>query len=154
MECMLTPLCCFAVTRPSSSLSLNILILSGGLLPAVTFGFFIVRFMQSLGSVLIRFLSLLITAAALLGCVCCTKFTAIRNTLYRELSPACQRVRHAPAAAVAHPCELEVPRCRTSQFGRCFLPAHVRMWNDLPSCVFDYGTLSGFKGAVNLSMLH
>ena len=53
-----------------------------GLLPAVTFGFWTVRFMQSLGSVLIRFLSLLITAASLLGCVCCTKFTAIRNTVY------------------------------------------------------------------------
>ena len=55
--------------------------------------------------------------------------------------------------SVAHPCELEVPRCRTSQFGRCFLPAHVRMWNDLTSSVFDSGTLSGFKGAVNLSLL-
>ena len=47
---------------------------------------------------------------------------------------------------------------------------HVRMWNDLPSSVFDSGTfapqteekreeeedsgtLSGFKGAVNLSLL-
>ena len=136
MECMLTPLCCFAVTTPSSSLSLNIVFLSGGLLPAVTFGFLIVRFMQSLGSVLIRFLSLLITAAALLRCVCCTKFTAIRNTLYGELPPACQTVRQIRAAAVAHPCELEVPRCRTPQFGRCFLPAHVRMWNHLPSSVF------------------
>ena len=79
-------------TTPSPSLSLNIVLLSGGLLPAVTFGLLIVRFMQSLGSVLIRFLSLLITAAALLGCVCCTKFTEIRNTLYGELPPACQRV--------------------------------------------------------------
>ena len=95
----------------------------------------------------------LINAAALLGCVCCTKFTAIQNTLYGELPPACQRVRHTRAAAVAHPCELEVPRCRTSQFGKCFLPAHIRMWNDLPSSVFDSGTLSGFKGAVNLSLL-
>ena len=42
----------------------------------------------------------------------------------------------------------------TSQFGRCLLPAHVRMWNDLPWSVFDSCTLSGFKGAVNLSLLH
>ena len=69
-------------------------LLFGGLLPAVTLGFLTVRFMQSLGSVLIRFLSLLITAAALLECVCCTKFTAIRNSLYDKLPPACQRVRH------------------------------------------------------------
>ena len=76
-----------------------------------------------------------------------------KHCLYCELPPACQRVRHTRAAAVAHPCELEVPRCRTSQFGRCFLPAHVRMWNDLPSSVFDSGTLNGFKGAVNRSLL-
>ena len=77
-----------------------------------------------------------------------------KHCLYGELPPACQRVRHTRAAAVAHPYEREVPKCRTSQFGRCFLPAHVRMWNDLPSFVFDSGTLSGFKGAVNLSLLH
>ena len=76
-----------------------------------------------------------------------------KHCLYGELPPACQRVRHTRAAAVAHPCELEVQRCRTSQFGRCFLPAHVRMWNDLPSSVFDSGTLNGFKGAVNRSLL-
>ena len=150
---MLTPLCCFADITPSSSLSLNIVLLSGGLRPAVTFGFLIV--IHSLGSVLIRILSLLITAAALLGCVCCTKFTAIRNTVYMVscLRPVRGYIRHTRAAAVAHPCELEVPRCRTSQFGRRFLPAHVRMCNDLPSSVFDSGTLSGFKGAANLSLL-
>ena len=69
-----------------------------------------------------------------------------KHCLYGELPPACQRVRHTRAAAVAHPCELEVPRCRTAQFRRCFLPAHVRMWNDIPSSVFDSGTLNGFKG--------
>ena len=77
-----------------------------------------------------------------------------KHCLYGELPPACQRVRYTRAAAVAHPCELEVSRCRTSQLGRCFLPAHVRMWNDLPSSVFDSCTLSDFKGAVNLSLLH
>ena len=72
---------------PSSSIAFILPILEycspvWWLLPAVTFGFLIVRLMQSLGSVLIRFLSLLITAVALLGCVCCTKFAAIRNTVY------------------------------------------------------------------------
>ena len=77
-----------------------------------------------------------------------------KHCLYGELPPAYQSVRHTRAAAVAHPCELEVPRCRTSQFGRCFLSAHVRMWNDLPSSVFDSGTLNGFKGAVNRSLFY
>ena len=45
-------------------------------------------------------------------------------------------------------------RCRTSQFARCFLPAHVRIWNDLPDTVFNIGTLDGFKGAVKRWLLH
>ena len=43
--------------------------------------------------------------------------------------------------AAAHPLELEVSRCRTSQFARCFLPAQTRVWNDLPYTVFGTGTL-------------
>ena len=54
----------------------------GSAASSYTFGFLIVRFMQSLDSVLIRFLNLLMAAAALLGCVCCTKFRAIQNTVY------------------------------------------------------------------------
>ena len=87
-------------------------------------------------------------------CMLCKIHSNPKHCLYGELPPACQRARHTRVAAVAHPCELEVPRCLTSQFGRCFLLAHVRMWNDLPSSVFDSCTLSGFKGAVNLSLLH
>ena len=64
------------------------------------------------------------------------------------------RVRHSPAVAAAHPLEFEVSRCRTSefaraflpaQFTRCFLPALVLMWNDLPFGVFDTRTLDGLK---------
>ena len=48
---------------------------------------------------------------------------------------------------------LQGSKCRTSQFARCFLPAQVRMWNDLPCTVFDTGTLDGFKGAVKSWLL-
>ena len=40
-----------------------------------------------------------------------------------------------------------------SQFARLFLPAQVRIWNDLPYAVFDTGTLEGFKAAVNRWLL-
>ena len=40
-------------------------------------------------------------------------------------------------------------RCRMTKFARCFLPASVRMWNDLNNSVFDTGTLDGVKGPVN-----
>ena len=63
------------------------------------------------------------------------------------------RSRQRRAAAAAHPLEFEVSRYRTSQFARSFLPAPVRMWNDLPYTVFDTGTLYGFKGAVNRWLL-
>ena len=52
-----------------------------------------------------------------------------------------------------HALEFEVSRCRTSLFARSFLPAHVRMWNDLSYSVFDTRTLDGFKGAVNRWLL-
>ena len=77
------------------------------------------------------------------------KFNSNSNhCLLSELPFASTRVRHTRAAAVAHPLEFEVSRFRTSQFARSFLPAQVRMWNDLYT-VFDTGTLDGSKGAVN-----
>ena len=59
------------------------------------------------------------------------------HCLFSELKPASVRVRHARAAAAAHPLEFEVSRCRTSQFVSCFLRAQARVWNDLPYIVFD-----------------
>ena len=77
-----------------------------------------------------------------------------KHCLYGELPPACQRVRHTHAAAMAHPCELEVLRCRTSQFGRCFMPAHVCMWNDLPSsCCGCCGYLPSSSAPINPHIL-
>ena len=75
------------------------------------------------------------------------------HCLFSELPSASTRVRHIRAAAAARPLEFEVSRCRTSQFARSFLSAQVRMWNDFHYTVFDTGTLDGFKGAVNHSLL-
>ena len=68
------------------------------------------------------------------------------NCLFSELPSASTRVRHIRAAAGAHSFEFEVSSCRTSKFARFFMPAQVRMWNDLHYTVFDIGTLDGFKG--------
>ena len=48
---------------------------------------------------------------------------------------------------------LVIPRCRTNRFSRSFLPATVRLWNLLLSCVFSGDTLSSFKSAMNLCLL-
>ena len=47
------------------------------------------------------------------------------HCLFSEIPSASVRVRHTWAASAAHPLELEVSRCRTSQFARCFLPAQT-----------------------------
>ena len=75
------------------------------------------------------------------------------HCLFSELPSASTRVRHNRAAAVAHPLEFEVSRCRRSQFTRYFLLAQVRLWNDLPCTVFETRTLDWFKGAVNRWLL-
>ena len=49
------------------------------------------------------------------------------------------------AAAAAHPLELEVSWCRTSQFARCFLAPQDRMWNNLPNTVQDTATLDWLR---------
>ena len=47
------------------------------------------------------------------------------HSLFSELPYASTRVRHTRAAAAAHPLEIEVSRCKTSEFVKCFLPAQV-----------------------------
>ena len=75
------------------------------------------------------------------------------HCLFSELPSASVRVRQTWTAAAAHPLELELWRCRTFKFARCFLPAQTRVWNDLPYTVFDTGTIDWFKGAVNRWLL-
>ena len=45
------------------------------------------------------------------------------------------------ASAALGELALVIPRCRTNQFSRSFLPAAVRLWNVLPSGLFSDGTL-------------
>ena len=75
------------------------------------------------------------------------------NSLFSELPSASTRVPHTEAAAAAHPLKFDVSRCRTSQLAIYFLPAQVRMWNDLPYTVFDAGMLDIYTGAVNRWLL-
>ena len=144
---------------------MSIVLPCGAQLLNVTFSFLSDRCIRWLGFVLIRvFLSL-----------CHRRNVAILTMLYKvnsnwilklnlsshaghckfsEHPSASTTFRHTRGAATAHPLEFEVQRSRTSKFPRCFLPAKVRMWNDLLyNTVFVTCTHYGFKGAVNLSLL-
>ena len=61
--------------------------------------------------------------------------------------------RNTIASATLGKLALVIPRFRTDQFSRSFLPAANRLWNVLPSGVFSGDTLSSFKIAVNLCIL-
>ena len=75
------------------------------------------------------------------------------HCLFSELPPAVTRVRYTRATLAAHLLVFKVSICRTSQFSRCFLPAHVRKSNELLYTVFETGTLEGFKEAVKSLLL-
>ena len=55
------------------------------------------------------------------------------------------------ASAALRELALVLPRCRTVQFSRSFLPVAVRLWN-LLSDVFSGGSLSSFIRAMNLCL--
>ena len=61
-------------------------------------------------------------------------------------------VRTTRAVAAAHDLVLDMPRIKTVQFGRCFLPSTVRRWNGLSSVVFGDGGLKTSKTSVNLAL--
>ena len=61
--------------------------------------------------------------------------------------------RNIRALAALSELALMIPRCRTNQFSRLFLPAAVRLWNLLPSGDFNDGSLSSFKSTMNLCLL-
>ena len=46
-----------------------------------------------------------------------------------------------------------IPRCRTSQYHRTFIPLSVSLWNDLVEPVFDGVGLAGFKSRSNAFLL-
>ena len=56
-------------------------------------------------------------------------------------------------APVAHQYTYALPRCRTLQYSRTFIPFSVSLWNDLANPVFDGVGLAGFKSRANASLL-
>ena len=62
-----------------------------------------------------------------------------------SLPYASTRVQCTRAAVSAHSLEFKVSRCRTSKFARCFLPAQVCTWNDLPYTMFTLGHRIGLR---------
>ena len=125
--------------------SSSIVLLCGGKILTVIFGYLSERCVsvarlcpdQS-------FLSLCHRRLVVRLCMLCKVNSSINHYLFSELPSASTSVRHI---WVAHPLEFEVSRCRTSPN----FAAHL--WNDLPSTVFDTGTLDGFNGAVNRWLL-
>ena len=54
-------------------------------------------------------------------------------------------------AFVAHRQSFALPRCRTSQYSRRFVPSlSVSLWNHLSDPVFDGVGLAGFKSRANV----
>ena len=129
------------------SQSLSIVLRCGGELLNVSLSSSSVRCIRWPGFALIRLSCHCVIDVVLMDCVCCTWLIWTRIIV---CPVSCRtRIWHYRAAAVAHPLEFEVSRCRRSQFARCFLPAQVRMWNDHPYTDFDTGTLVEFEEAVN-----
>ena len=64
-----------------------------------------------------------------------------------EDHPLHEYLHHCLADAL---CELAlmIPRCRTDQFSRLFLPVAVRLWKLLPLDFFSGGALSTFRSAI------
>ena len=62
-------------------------------------------------------------------------------------------VRVTLGALVANRFTYALPRCRTSQYRRTFIPLSVSLWNDLASPVFDGVGLAGFKSRDNAFLL-
>ena len=75
------------------------------------------------------------------------------HCLFSELPSASTRDRHTRAAGPAHLFQFEVSRCRTSLCAGCFLPAQVRIWNDLPYTVIDTETPDVFKAMSTVGCL-
>ena len=147
--CLVDTSVLFVATIHLFSQAFNIGLQCGGLLLNVILSYSIARCIRWPGLPDQTFLSLCHQRQVAALCMLYKVNLNSNHCLFSELPFASVKVGHTRAAAVAHPFEFEVSRCRTSQFARCFLPPQIRVWNDLPYTVFDTGTLDGFKGAVN-----
>ena len=75
------------------------------------------------------------------------------HPLYGALPVPYVPVRVTRDAVITHRLTNASPRCRTSQYGRTFIPLSVSLWNDLSDPVFDGVGLAGFKSGANVSLL-
>ena len=120
-----TRLCYFVAIMHLFSQSLSIVPRCGGQLLNDIFSFLSARCVRWKGFALIRVSCDCVIDVIVLDCVCCPRLIRtriiVRTVSYHLLLPELD----------ADPLELEVSRCRKSQFARCFLPSQVRMWNDL-----------------------
>ena len=133
-----TPLCYFVVVMHLFSKSLSIVLWFGGqllcrlqLLERQVYSVSRLSLDQS-------FLSLCHRRHVAGLCMLCKVNSNSNHCLFSELSSASigvrpTRARQTWAAAAAHPYQYEVSRWRTYKFVICFLPAQVRIWNDLPT---------------------
>ena len=71
------------------------------------------------------------------------------HPLYGALPVPYLPVRVTGGAVISHRYTYAPPRCRTSQYGRTFIPFSVSLWNDLGDLVFDGVILAGFKSRAN-----
>ena len=75
------------------------------------------------------------------------------HPLHAQLPQLYVPIRLTRAAVAAHDYAFEVPRCRTVQYSRSFIPWSVSLWNGLGCSAFDGVGLSGFKSSVNSLLL-
>ena len=104
----------------------------GGQLLNVHCSFQTARCIRWPGIALIRVSCLCVIDVMLLNCVCCSRLIRTRITvcsvIFHERLPESSTY---PSCGRAHSLEFKVSRCWTCQFVRCFLPAQLRMWNNL-----------------------
>ena len=75
------------------------------------------------------------------------------HDLYSAIPVPYVPVRITRGALFAHGCTYSIPRCRTSQCRRTFIPFSVSMLNDLADPLFDGVGLAGFKYRANAFLL-
>ena len=89
------------------------------------------------------------------ACMCmCYKILNRNGHPVKSLFPPCYvPARATRMALAAHAWSLQVPRVRTTQHSRSFVPASVRLWNSLDGSCFAGDGLPFFKSAVNRALL-
>ena len=88
---------------------------------------------------------------------CCRVVYVLENKIYHNLrhplndvvSSYLRRIRQTRAAEITHDFVMQLFKCRTEQFERCFVNSMRQIWNSLPGVVFGGGSLDGFKRATN-----